>query len=111
MIQWAAPAFVLTLSIALYEGIVAYAYHQHKGCDPMASGQIDDMNQVRSWSSWKRNGISNNLTRQKTTTAVTSSDFVIRLDKFRAQHFELTSCYKYRKYLELDKNNHACYVK
>ncbi|KAK7090456.1 hypothetical protein V1264_010250 [Littorina saxatilis] len=41
-----APCFFLSLSMACYEGIVAFAYYQTKGCDPLASKKITNPNQV-----------------------------------------------------------------
>nr|KAG5692605.1 hypothetical protein BaRGS_030033 [Batillaria attramentaria] len=41
-----APAFFLSLSLALYEGTVAYAFYETRGCDPLASKIITNPNQV-----------------------------------------------------------------
>ncbi|XP_050403134.1 sodium-dependent multivitamin transporter [Patella vulgata] len=41
-----APLFFLTISVACYEGIVAYAYYQTVECDPLESDQITNPNQV-----------------------------------------------------------------
>ncbi|XP_035825115.1 sodium-coupled monocarboxylate transporter 1-like [Aplysia californica] len=46
-----APTFFFTLSIAVYEGIVAFSYYQTKKCDPFESKQISDPNQVPTLSS------------------------------------------------------------
>ncbi|XP_069103671.1 sodium-dependent multivitamin transporter-like [Argopecten irradians] len=40
------PAFFLTFSIATFEGLVAVAYFYTIGCDPLASGQIKNPNQI-----------------------------------------------------------------
>jgi len=40
------PAFLITLSLATFEGIVAYAYYSTIGCDPLTSKQIKNPNQV-----------------------------------------------------------------
>lgn len=40
------PAFFVTLSMAVYEGIVAYAYYQTKGCDPFESKILTNPNQI-----------------------------------------------------------------
>ncbi|KAK7477611.1 hypothetical protein BaRGS_00031159 [Batillaria attramentaria] len=41
-----APAFFLSLSLALYEGTVAYAFYETRGCDPLASKIITNPNQI-----------------------------------------------------------------
>ncbi|CAG5131129.1 unnamed protein product [Candidula unifasciata] len=41
-----APCFTISLIISAYEGTVAYAYYQAKGCDPFESKQINDPNQI-----------------------------------------------------------------
>ncbi|XP_076435873.1 sodium-dependent multivitamin transporter-like [Babylonia areolata] len=46
MMVMMAPCFFASLSMACYEGIVAFAYHQSRGCDPLASKEITDPNQV-----------------------------------------------------------------
>ncbi|XP_060080393.1 sodium-dependent multivitamin transporter-like, partial [Ylistrum balloti] len=43
---FAGPAFFLTFSIATFEGLVAVAYFYSIGCDPLASGQIKNPNQI-----------------------------------------------------------------
>ncbi|KAK3095575.1 hypothetical protein FSP39_016251 [Pinctada imbricata] len=42
------PAFFLTLSLALLEGLVAFAYFSTTRCDPLASDQITNPNQITS---------------------------------------------------------------
>ncbi|KAK6195839.1 hypothetical protein SNE40_001184 [Patella caerulea] len=42
----AGPLFFVTMSLATLEGLIAYAYYRKKGCDPLASGQITNPNQV-----------------------------------------------------------------
>ncbi|KAK0061081.1 sodium-coupled monocarboxylate transporter 1 [Biomphalaria pfeifferi] len=46
MLLIVAPCFLITLCLANYEGIVAYAYYQTKGCDPFESKQLSDPNQI-----------------------------------------------------------------
>ncbi|GFR80272.1 sodium-coupled monocarboxylate transporter 1 [Elysia marginata] len=46
MLRLVAPAFLITLCLACYEGAVAYSYYQVKGCDPLASKQISNPNQA-----------------------------------------------------------------
>ncbi|RUS91210.1 hypothetical protein EGW08_001016 [Elysia chlorotica] len=46
MLMITSPFFLVTMSIATYEGVVSYAYYQTKGCDPLASGQISNPNQI-----------------------------------------------------------------
>ncbi|RUS90993.1 hypothetical protein EGW08_001210 [Elysia chlorotica] len=46
MLLIVAPTFLITLVLASYEGIVAYSYFQVKGCDPLASKQIANPNQL-----------------------------------------------------------------
>jgi len=41
-----APFFTITLSLAVYEGIVAYAYYETKGCDPFESKDLTNPNQI-----------------------------------------------------------------
>lgn len=41
-----APLYFISLSLASYEGIIAYSYYANKGCDPYASGKISNANQV-----------------------------------------------------------------
>ena len=41
-----APAFFISISLAGIEGIIAYAYYHSVGCDPLASKQISNPNQV-----------------------------------------------------------------
>ncbi|KAL3847684.1 hypothetical protein ACJMK2_018581 [Sinanodonta woodiana] len=41
-----APALFVTLTLAGIEGIIAYAYFDSIGCDPLASKQIKDPNQI-----------------------------------------------------------------
>jgi len=48
-----APGFFISISLAAIEGIIAYAYYDTKGCDPLASKQIANPNQVRSRSARK----------------------------------------------------------
>ncbi|XP_021344994.1 sodium-dependent multivitamin transporter-like isoform X2 [Mizuhopecten yessoensis] len=43
---FAGPAFFLTFSIATFEGLVAVAYFHSIGCDPLATGQIKNPNQI-----------------------------------------------------------------
>lgn len=40
------PAFFITLTLTSIEGLVAYAYYYTIGCDPLASQQIKNPNQV-----------------------------------------------------------------
>ena len=40
------PAFLITMSLASLEGIVAYAYYSTIGCDPLTSKQIKNPNQI-----------------------------------------------------------------
>ncbi|XP_021348272.1 sodium-dependent multivitamin transporter-like isoform X1 [Mizuhopecten yessoensis] len=40
------PAFLLTMSLACGEGLVAYAYFTSKGCDPLESKQVPNPNQL-----------------------------------------------------------------
>jgi len=40
------PLFFITLSMAVYEGIVAYAYYENKGCDPFESKTLTNPNQI-----------------------------------------------------------------
>ncbi len=40
------PAHWLAMSLAMIEGLVAYAYYDHMRCDPLASNKITDPNQV-----------------------------------------------------------------
>ncbi|XP_021372063.1 sodium-coupled monocarboxylate transporter 1-like [Mizuhopecten yessoensis] len=46
VLLFAGPAFLFTMSLAAFEGIIAYAYFYTKGCDPLASKQITNANQV-----------------------------------------------------------------
>ncbi|KAK3776312.1 hypothetical protein RRG08_039898 [Elysia crispata] len=46
MIRFTAPVFFITVTIATYEGIIAFSYFQTKGCDPIRSGQISEPNQL-----------------------------------------------------------------
>ncbi|XP_035825117.1 sodium-coupled monocarboxylate transporter 1 [Aplysia californica] len=46
VLLFVAPTFFVTLSIAVYEGIVAYSYYQTKRCDPFEAKQIEDPNQI-----------------------------------------------------------------
>ncbi|XP_046559505.1 uncharacterized protein LOC124268556 [Haliotis rubra] len=41
-----APGFWLTITLAIVEGVVAYAYYNSVKCDPLLSGQITNPNQV-----------------------------------------------------------------
>ncbi|KAH3807555.1 hypothetical protein DPMN_135900 [Dreissena polymorpha] len=41
-----APGFFISLSLAAIEGVIAYSYYEVKGCDPLASGQITNPNQI-----------------------------------------------------------------
>ncbi|XP_076454438.1 sodium-coupled monocarboxylate transporter 1-like [Babylonia areolata] len=41
-----APCFMLSMTMACYEGIVAFAYYQTVGCDPLASKKITNPNQI-----------------------------------------------------------------
>ncbi|KAK3095173.1 hypothetical protein FSP39_011031 [Pinctada imbricata] len=41
-----APAFLITMSFAIIEGIVAFAYYYTLRCDPLASKQIRNSNQI-----------------------------------------------------------------
>ncbi|KAL3847667.1 hypothetical protein ACJMK2_018567 [Sinanodonta woodiana] len=41
-----APAFFLSLTLAGIQGIIAYAYYDTLGCDPLASKQIQNPNQI-----------------------------------------------------------------
>lgn len=43
------PAFVILQMFVMLEGLVAYAYFANKGCDPLASGQISNPNQIISF--------------------------------------------------------------
>ncbi|KAH3770822.1 hypothetical protein DPMN_172118 [Dreissena polymorpha] len=40
------PAFVIVQILIMCEGLVAYAYFSQKGCDPIASKQISNPNQI-----------------------------------------------------------------
>ncbi|XP_067670312.1 sodium-coupled monocarboxylate transporter 1-like [Haliotis asinina] len=40
------PAFFITLTLATLEGLVAFAYYYHRGCDPLKSNQITNPNQI-----------------------------------------------------------------
>ncbi|XP_071086332.1 sodium-coupled monocarboxylate transporter 1-like [Haliotis cracherodii] len=40
------PAFWITITLAMIEGIVAYAYYVNVSCDPLESGQIHNPNQI-----------------------------------------------------------------
>ncbi|ESO86422.1 hypothetical protein LOTGIDRAFT_235457 [Lottia gigantea] len=40
------PMFFITMTLAMLEGLVAFAYYSKIKCDPMASGQIDNANQI-----------------------------------------------------------------
>ncbi|XP_048255286.1 sodium-coupled monocarboxylate transporter 2-like [Haliotis rufescens] len=40
------PGFMVMIGIALAEGIVAYGYFYQKRCDPVASKQVDNPNQI-----------------------------------------------------------------
>ncbi|XP_048246724.1 sodium-coupled monocarboxylate transporter 1-like isoform X1 [Haliotis rufescens] len=40
------PAFWITLTVGMIEGIVAYAYYVNVRCDPLESGQIHNPNQI-----------------------------------------------------------------
>ncbi|XP_069104335.1 sodium-dependent multivitamin transporter-like isoform X2 [Argopecten irradians] len=46
VLLFAGPAFLFTMSLAAFEGMIAYAYFYAKGCDPLASKQISNPNQV-----------------------------------------------------------------
>ncbi|CAL1531976.1 unnamed protein product [Lymnaea stagnalis] len=46
MLLIVAPCYFISLVLALYEGIVAYAFYETKKCDPFASKQLTDPNQV-----------------------------------------------------------------
>ncbi|KAK3782992.1 hypothetical protein RRG08_058051 [Elysia crispata] len=46
MMMFTCPVFFITATIATYEGIVSYAYYDTKGCDPLASRQITNPNQI-----------------------------------------------------------------
>ncbi|XP_060068780.1 sodium-coupled monocarboxylate transporter 1-like [Ylistrum balloti] len=46
VLLFAGPAFLFTMSLAAFEGIIAYAYYYTKGCDPLKSGQISNPNQI-----------------------------------------------------------------
>ncbi|BFZ06706.1 hypothetical protein BsWGS_09745 [Bradybaena similaris] len=46
MIFSVAPSYTISLIISAYEGTVAYAYYQAKGCDPFKSKAISDPNQI-----------------------------------------------------------------
>ena len=41
-----APAFLITMTMATYEGIVAYTYYETRGCDPIKNKEITNSNQV-----------------------------------------------------------------
>ncbi|XP_076096449.1 sodium-coupled monocarboxylate transporter 1-like isoform X1 [Mytilus galloprovincialis] len=40
------PVFLITVSMACFEGIVAYSYYNTLGCDPLKSKQITNPNQI-----------------------------------------------------------------
>ncbi|XP_071165366.1 sodium-coupled monocarboxylate transporter 1-like [Mytilus edulis] len=40
------PAFLITIAMACFEGIVAYSYYHTLGCDPLKSKQITNPNQI-----------------------------------------------------------------
>ncbi|XP_071086272.1 sodium-dependent multivitamin transporter-like [Haliotis cracherodii] len=42
----AGPIYWLTFTLSIPIGIVAYSYYDHLGCDPLASGQITNPNQI-----------------------------------------------------------------
>merc|ERR1712110_1280902 len=46
VIMLVAPAFLITMSMATYEGIVAYTYYQTRGCDPIKNKEITNSNQI-----------------------------------------------------------------
>ncbi|KAL4221250.1 Sodium-coupled monocarboxylate transporter 1 [Mactra antiquata] len=43
------PGFFLLESLVMLQGLVAFAYFTDKGCDPLASGQISNPNQIMSF--------------------------------------------------------------
>ena len=45
----AVPSFMILQLLVMYEGLVAYAYFANKGCDPLASGDISNPNQIISY--------------------------------------------------------------
>lgn len=47
MLLITAPCYVISLMIAMYEGVVAYAFYQTKKCDPFESNQLTNPNQAR----------------------------------------------------------------
>jgi Na+/proline symporter len=46
MLYIAAPIYCIVWVVVMFEGISVYAYHSLKGCDPLASGQITNPNQI-----------------------------------------------------------------
>ncbi|KAK3589686.1 hypothetical protein CHS0354_015192 [Potamilus streckersoni] len=46
VLLFTAPAFFVSLTLAGIEGIIAYAYYDTLGCDPIASKQIHNPNQI-----------------------------------------------------------------
>ncbi|GFR79277.1 sodium-coupled monocarboxylate transporter 1 [Elysia marginata] len=46
MIRISAPCLLFTGCVVAYEGVVVYSYFNHKGCDPLASKQISNPNQL-----------------------------------------------------------------
>jgi len=55
-----APGFFLSLTLAGIEGIIAYAYYDTLGCDPLASKQITNPNQVDVFNSYFNTSILEN---------------------------------------------------
>ncbi|KAK3777209.1 hypothetical protein RRG08_047829 [Elysia crispata] len=46
MLMFMAPAYMVAVIFFAYQGIVAFSYYQTKGCDPLASRQITNPNQL-----------------------------------------------------------------
>ncbi|XP_052104371.1 sodium-coupled monocarboxylate transporter 1-like [Mytilus californianus] len=46
VMMFVSPAFLITIAMASFEGIVAYSYYHTLGCDPIKSKQITNPNQI-----------------------------------------------------------------
>lgn len=46
MMYISAAAYLTTMALASIQGIIAFAYYDGKGCDPLVSKQISNPNQV-----------------------------------------------------------------
>ena len=45
------PGLIIFKSLSMMVGMVAFAFYQFKGCDPLAAGHIENANQVCATSS------------------------------------------------------------